>query len=122
MYGVTALHCGSIRNTSSADERSRKIMDFDAAIFDLDGTLLNSMDVWEQIDIRFLRKRNLPVPGNSQFSGSQLEYIGIFFAASCFVGRAYCFKQLPDRIVYKTGLEQFSRQACGDRQFDMAFF
>ena len=39
-------------------------MDFDAAIFDLDGTLLNSMDVWEQIDIRFLRKRNLPVPEN----------------------------------------------------------
>ena len=29
-------------------------MDFEAAIFDLDGTLLDSMDVWEHIDIQFL--------------------------------------------------------------------
>ena len=37
-------------------------MDFEAAIFDLDGTLLDSMDVWEYIDIQFLQKRNIPVP------------------------------------------------------------
>lgn len=36
--------------------------DFKAAIFDLDGTLLDSMDVWERIDIEFLAKRNLSVP------------------------------------------------------------
>ncbi len=35
---------------------------FKAAIFDLDGTLLNSMDVWEKIDINFLTKRGLSVP------------------------------------------------------------
>lgn len=29
------------------------------AIFDLDGTLLDSMGIWEQIDIRFLQKRNI---------------------------------------------------------------
>lgn len=39
-------------------------MNFQAAIFDLDGTLLNSMDVWEQIDIDFLKKRNLTAPEN----------------------------------------------------------
>lgn len=39
-------------------------MDFKAAIFDLDGTLLNSMDVWEEIDIKFLHKRGLAVPDN----------------------------------------------------------
>lgn len=39
-------------------------MDFEAAIFDLDGTLLNSMNIWEQIDIAFLKKRNLPVPAD----------------------------------------------------------
>ncbi len=39
-------------------------MDFQAAIFDLDGTLLNSMDVWEKIDVQFLSKRGLPVPPN----------------------------------------------------------
>ncbi|MFA9466013.1 MAG: HAD family hydrolase [Velocimicrobium sp.] len=37
-------------------------MNFEAAIFDLDGTLLNSMDVWEKIDIAFLSKRGLPIP------------------------------------------------------------
>lgn len=39
-------------------------MDFEAAIFDLDGTLLNSMEVWEHIDILFLQKRGLPDPTN----------------------------------------------------------
>lgn len=39
-------------------------MEFDAAIFDLDGTILDSMDVWERIDILFLQKRNLSVPEN----------------------------------------------------------
>ena len=32
------------------------------AIFDLDGTLLDSMGVWSQVDIDFLKKRNLAVP------------------------------------------------------------
>ncbi|WP_251861482.1 HAD family phosphatase [Clostridium sp. Marseille-Q2269] len=37
-------------------------MDFKVAIFDLDGTILNSMDLWEEIDIEFLGKRGLAVP------------------------------------------------------------
>lgn len=39
-------------------------MKFEAVIFDLDGTLLDSMDVWEKIDICFLQKRGLPVPAD----------------------------------------------------------
>jgi len=39
-------------------------MNFKAAIFDLDGTLLDSMDIWEKIDIKFLHSRGLPVPNN----------------------------------------------------------
>ena len=39
-------------------------MNFEAAILDLDGTLLNSMEVWEHIDVSFLQKRGLPVPTN----------------------------------------------------------
>lgn len=35
---------------------------FQAAIFDLDGTLLDSLDVWKQIDVKFLSKRGLAVP------------------------------------------------------------
>ena len=37
---------------------------FDAAVFDLDGTLLHSMDVWEAIDLRLLQKRGLTPPAN----------------------------------------------------------
>lgn len=32
------------------------------AIFDLDGTLLDSMDIWRKIDVDFLAKRGLAVP------------------------------------------------------------
>ncbi|KRU26271.1 HAD family hydrolase [Clostridium sporogenes] len=34
----------------------------EGAIFDLDGTLIDSMAVWEKIDYDFLNKRNLEVP------------------------------------------------------------
>lgn len=33
-----------------------------AAIFDLDGTLLDSMEVWQQVDIDFLARRGIPMP------------------------------------------------------------
>lgn len=35
---------------------------FQAAIFDLDGTLLDSMHIWTDIDEKFLQKRGLSVP------------------------------------------------------------
>lgn len=35
------------------------MFDVKGAIFDLDGTLLDSMDVWKQIDVRFLEKRGI---------------------------------------------------------------
>ena len=35
-----------------------------AAIFDLDGTLLDSMGVWDQVDIDFLAKRGIEVPAD----------------------------------------------------------
>ena len=37
-------------------------MNFKGAVFDLDGTLLDSMEVWKNIDIEFLSKRGLQVP------------------------------------------------------------
>lgn len=35
---------------------------FEGAIFDLDGTLLDSMHVWKEIDLEFLAKRGFSVP------------------------------------------------------------
>ena len=37
-------------------------MKFKAVIFDLDGTLIDSMGVWTRVDRDFLGKRNIPVP------------------------------------------------------------
>jgi len=34
----------------------------EAVIFDLDGTLIDSMGVWNGVDSRFLGKRGIPVP------------------------------------------------------------
>ena len=49
-------------------------MNFEAAVFDLDGTLLDSMGIWEQIDISFLRKRNLSVPEDYAVKISSLSF------------------------------------------------
>ena len=40
----------------------RKILPFDAAIFDLDGTLLDSMYVWHHIDDVFFARRGMETP------------------------------------------------------------
>jgi HAD superfamily hydrolase (TIGR01509 family) len=45
-----------------------------ACIFDLDGTLLDSMDVWEKIDIDFLQKRGIAVPADYANSISSMTF------------------------------------------------
>ena len=35
---------------------------FKGAIFDLDGTLLDSMGLWHKVDIAFFENRNMPIP------------------------------------------------------------
>lgn len=37
---------------------------YKGVIFDLDGTLLDSMQIWKEIDIEFLAKRNIKVPSD----------------------------------------------------------
>lgn len=37
------------------------MIDFKGAIFDLDGTLIDSIGVWEKIDKEFLKKRNISI-------------------------------------------------------------
>ena len=57
------------------------LTNIDAVIFDLDGTLLDSMQVWKNIDIEFLGKRAIiPPPDLSR----QIEGMSFQETATCF--------------------------------------
>lgn len=58
-----------------------------AAIFDLDGTLLDSMGVWDQVDIDFLGRRGIAVPDD-------------YMAAVC----AMQFRQIAEYTIARFGL------------------
>ena len=45
-----------------------------AAIFDLDGTLLDSMGVWDQVDIDFLGRRGIEVPDDYMTKVSAMQF------------------------------------------------
>ncbi|KFI93114.1 Haloacid dehalogenase-like hydrolase (HAD superfamily) [Bifidobacterium saguini DSM 23967] len=45
-----------------------------AAIFDLDGTLLDSMGVWNQIDIDFLGRRGIAVPADYMTTVASMQF------------------------------------------------
>jgi len=46
-----------------------------AAIFDMDGTLIDSMGVWNKIDIDFLQKRGYQVPENLKSNIEHLTFL-----------------------------------------------
>ena len=54
---------------------------FDAVIFDLDGTLLDSMWMWEQIDIDFLSGYGIPLPPDlqKQIEGKSFSETAVYF-------------------------------------------
>ena len=45
-----------------------------AAIFDLDGTLLDSMGVWDQVDADFLHERGFQVPADYQAKVAAMQF------------------------------------------------
>lgn len=67
------------------------LTDIDAVIFDLDGSLVDSMWIWKQIDIEYLGKFGIPLPENLQ---AQIEGMSFSETAEYFKER---FK-LPDPI------------------------
>lgn len=48
--------------------------DIKAVIFDVDGTLIDSMWIWKQVDIEFLGKRGIPLPEKLQIEIEGMSY------------------------------------------------
>ena len=46
----------------------------EGAVFDLDGTLVDSMEIWSEIDEEFFAKRNMPVPDGYQANIAHLGF------------------------------------------------
>ncbi len=58
--------------------------DVEAIIFDLDGTLIDSMWIWKQIDIDFLEKRGISLPSDLQ---KDIEGMSFTETAKYFINR-----------------------------------
>ncbi len=79
-------------------------MDFKAAIFDIDGTLADSNDVWDRIDINFLVKHRLPVPDDYIQRISDMD----FAEAAVYTIKRFGLKHTADELT----AEWYDMAAC----------
>lgn len=70
-------------------------MDFEAAIFDLDGTLLDSMGIWDEVDNEFLSRRGLTVPPDYV---DAVSYLSLRQAAEYTITR-FGLPETPEQLV-----------------------
>jgi len=85
-------------NITAATKELKQIFDgsgFKGAIFDLDGTVLDSMDVWERIDIAFLEKRGFTVPEDYITEISSMS----FAEAAVYTVELFGLKESPENII-----------------------
>lgn len=68
---------------------------FKGAIFDLDGTLLDSMGVWREIDCQFLGKRGIEVPQDYLEAITPLG----FSAAAAYTIQRFQFSDTPEMLI-----------------------
>lgn len=69
--------------------------EYKGAIFDLDGTLLDSMGIWGQIDVAFLAKRGLAVPEDYM---AAISHLGIRATAEYTI-RRFHLEEEPEAII-----------------------
>lgn len=65
------------------------------AIFDLDGTLLDSLHVWQDVDTRFFKKRGIPLPGDYLHIVKTME----LFEAAIYTKTEFHLPETPEELV-----------------------
>ena len=71
------------------------MIDFKCAIFDLDGTVLDSTDIWTEIDIEFFAQRGMALP---EGYGKTIAPMG-FERAAEYTVNTYNLKETPQEVV-----------------------
>ena len=83
--------------------------DFKAAIFDLDGTLIDSNDVWARIDVEFLARRGFQVPPDYLQDVRSLK----FSEAADYTIKRFGLSDAPEALMgewYHMAIGQYSRK------------
>lgn len=66
-----------------------------AAVFDLDGTLLDSMSIWSEIDCAFLTRRGIPVPADYM---QEVAHLG-FYQTALYTKERFGLPEPPEEII-----------------------
>lgn len=101
------------------------LKDIEAVIFDLDGTLVDSMWMWKAIDIEYLEKKGAMLPENLEAFQDELEGMGFTETAVLFKERFHIEDSLDEikktwitmaedkyrcEVPLKPGAEEFLRE------------
>ena len=68
---------------------------YKGAIFDLDGTLADSLNIWEKIDIDFLAKRGIAVPDDYMHA---IAHLGSYKTATYTINR-FSLSDTPEELI-----------------------
>lgn len=71
------------------------MLDIKGAVFDMDGTILNSMKLWEEIDVEFLSKRGFEVPKDYM---SSIAHLGAYDTAVYTIER-FSLNDTPTELI-----------------------
>lgn len=81
-------------------------MKFRGAVFDFDGTLVESMGIWEKIDEKYLNSKNVEVPKGFGKTISLMT----FYQVACYVVDLFGWKESPQEIYdewFKVAMEAY---------------
>ncbi len=83
-----------------------------AVIFDLDGTLVNSMWMWKSIDVEYLEKKGIAAPADIQAFQEELEGMG-FTETAVFFKKKF---QIEDSLeeIKKTWIAMAEEKYCNE--------